>query len=382
MKSLALILGNVRYFAPSWVFVSLNVWFGTWAIYIPYVQDKLGIDKAELGVAIFCLSLGVFTVFPFASRIINRIGVGRSTEIGVYLCSVFALFPLIAPGYWSLCISLFLLGLGNGFTDIAMNTLVSEIEIKDKKHIMSAAHGFFSLGGVLVGLGSFLVPKIDNPPLHMGISVVIVLVINLFLFKHYRQIKAPPIEKNGWDWNLLKPLFLLSLIAFVAMGSEGAIIDWSSLYLKEVTLARAGLIGSGFLAFSVAMTLGRFLGDGISQRMGSYRLLALGAVIAILGFALVLSGVTLWALIGFALTGLGYSVMVPELFRTGGKVPGVDSAQGISFIAGSGYTGFMLGPVLLGFIAEFYSLNATFATLLGITALILLLSLRMQATKK
>jgi fucose permease len=358
------------------------VWFGTWAIYIPYVQDKLGIDKAELGVAIFCLSLGVFTVFPFASRIINRIGVGRSTEIGVYLCSVFALFPLIAPGYWSLCISLFLLGLGNGFTDIAMNTLVSEIEIKDKKHIMSAAHGFFSLGGVLVGLGSFLVPKIDNPPLHMGISVVIVLVINLFLFKHYRQIKAPPIEKNGWDWNLLKPLFLLSLIAFVAMGSEGAIIDWSSLYLKEVTLARAGLIGSGFLAFSVAMTLGRFLGDGISQRMGSYRLLALGAVIAILGFALVLSGVTLWALIGFALTGLGYSVMVPELFRIGGKVPGVDSAQGISFIAGSGYTGFMLGPVLLGFIAEFYSLNATFATLLGITALILLLSLRMQATKK
>ncbi|WP_317046130.1 MFS transporter [Aureicoccus marinus] len=177
-------------------------------------------------------------------------------------------------------------------------------------------------------------------------------------------------------------MFLLSLIAFVAMGSEGAIIDWSSLYLKEVTLARAGLIGSGFLAFSVAMTLGRFLGDGISQRMGSYRLLALGAVIAILGFALVLSGVTLWALIGFALTGLGYSVMVPELFRIGGKVPGVDSAQGISFIAGSGYTGFMLGPVLLGFIAEFYSLNATFATLLGITALILLLSLRMQATKK
>jgi len=152
MKSLALILGNVRYFAPSWVFVSLNVWFGTWAIYIPYVQDKLGIDKAELGVAIFCLSLGVFTVFPFASRIINRIGVGRSTEIGVYLCSVFALFPLIAPGYWSLCISLFLLGLGNGFTDIALNTLASEIEFKDIKHIISAAHGYFSIEDVLDGL--------------------------------------------------------------------------------------------------------------------------------------------------------------------------------------------------------------------------------------
>ena len=382
MNSLVLILRNLRYFAPSWVFVSLNVWFGTWAIYIPYVQDKLAIDKAQLGIAIFFLSLGVFTIFPFASRIINRLGVGRSTEIGVYACSLFALFPLIAPDYLTLCLALFFLGLGNGFTDIAMNTLVSEIEVKDNQNFMSAAHGFFSLGGVLVGLGSFLAPRIDNPPLHMAISVGLILLINLFLFRHYRHIKAAPIDRKGWDWNLLKPLFLLSLVAFIAMSSEGAIIDWSGLYLKEVTLAPANLIGSGFLAFSVAMTIGRFLGDAISQRMGSFRLLALGAVIAIGGFSLVLTGQTFWALIGFALTGLGFSVMVPELFRIGGKVPGVDSAQGISFIAGSGYTGFMLGPVLLGFIAETSSLKTTFGSLLGVAVVILLLSLWMQESRK
>ena len=382
MNSLLLILRNKRYFAPAWVFVSLNVWFGTWAIYIPYVQEKLAIDKSELGIAIFFLSLGVFTVFPFASRIINRLGVGKSTEFGVYFCSLFALFPLVAPNYLTLCASLFLLGVGNGFTDIAMNTLVSEIELKDKKNFMSAAHGFFSLGGVLVGLGSFAAPTLDNPPLHMAVSVVIILVINLLLFRHYRHIKAAPIERKGWDWNLLKPLFLLSFVAFVAMSSEGAIIDWSSLYLKEVTLAPAGLIGSGFLAFSVAMTFGRFLGDAISQRLGSYRLLALGALIAIVGFGFVLIGATIWALIGFALTGLGFSVMVPELFRIGGKVPGVDSAQGISFIAGSGYTGFMLGPVLLGFVAEAFSLKMTFSSLLAVAALIFLLSLWMQASRK
>lgn len=83
MKSLLLILSNARYFGPSWVFASINILFGTWAIYIPTVKEDLGIDKSQLGIAIFFLALGVFTVFPFASAIIDRVGVGRATRAGV-----------------------------------------------------------------------------------------------------------------------------------------------------------------------------------------------------------------------------------------------------------------------------------------------------------
>ncbi len=377
MKSLQLILSNPRYFAPAFVFTSLNIWFGTWAIYIPSVKEKLQIDKADLGIAIFFLSLGVFAIFPLASKIINRLGVGRATWLGVVLNSITALLPLLAPNYYLLCASLFLFGTSNGLTDIAMNTLVTEIEKEDKKNFMSAAHGFFSLGGVLVGLGSLLIPVINNPFLHMLFTVILVLLVNFTLKKKYYSIEAAPIQKEPLSLNLFKPLFVLGIIGFVSMGSEGAIVDWSALYLKEITLAPESLIGAGFLAFSAMMTLGRFLGDGISQRIGSVKLVALGALIAILGFIMVLSTNTVLAIFGFALNGLGFSVMVPELFRIGGNVKGVESSQGVAFIAGTGYSGFLLGPVILGFLAEGISLKASFWALLICSLIILLATFRL-----
>ena len=166
------------------------------------------------------------------------------------------------------------------------------------------------------------------------------------------------------------------------MGSEGAIIDWSGLYLKEVTLAKETLIGAGFLAFSVAMTIGRFLGDGISQRIGALQVMSLGAVIAILGYTLVLTGNTYLAIIGFLLNGLGFSVMVPELFRVGGKVKGISAAQGVAFIAGCGYAGFLTGPVILGYLAEHFSLTTSFWTLLGSALAIFLLTIVLKQRKR
>lgn len=381
MRSLRLIFSNPRYFAPAWVFASLNIWFGTWAIYIPTIKDKLGIDKADLGIAIFCLSLGVFTIFPIASKIIDKLGVGKATWAGVVLSSIAALFPLLVPNYYLLMISLFFLGTSNGLLDISMNTLVTEIEKEDKQNFMSAAHGFFSLGGVIVGLGSFLIPIIGNPALHMGITVAFVFIINLLIYKNYKHIVAAPVKKEPFSLKLFKPLFLLGIIGFVAMGSEGAIIDWSGLYLKEITLAPEALIGSGFLAFSAAMTLGRFLGDGISAKIGSVKIVGLGSLIAVFGYLLVLSGHTIWAITGFALNGLGFSVIVPELFRIGGNVKGVDSAQGVSFIAGTGYSGFLLGPVILGFLAESASLKHSFYALLGCILLVLAVTMLLKKNR-
>lgn len=372
MKSLRLILSNPRYFGPAWVFASLNFWFGTWAIYIPTVKEQLGIDKAKLGFAIFFLSLGIFTIFPVAARIVNRLGVGRATWYGVVLSSVFAFFPLVAPNYYTLMAALFFFGATNGLTDIAMNTLVTEIEKEDGQKFMSAAHGFFSLGGVLAGLGSFAIGLIGSPALHMLGVILLVFAINLRFRKHYFDVTAAPVEKEGFSLKLFRPLFLLGLVSFIVMGGEGAIVDWSGLYLKEISEAPEFLIGAGFLAFSVTMTLGRFLGDGISARIGSVRIVALGSVIAILGYLSVLSTGTYMALMGFSLIGLGFSVIIPELFRIGGNIQGVDSSQGVAFIAGTGYTGFLLAPPVLGYLGEQFRLTTTFAVLLAGAVLVLL----------
>ena len=364
MRSLRLILSNPRYFGPAWVFASLNILFGTWAIYIPAIKEDLGISKATLGIAIFFLSLGVFTIFPLASKIINKIGVGRATSIGIILSCIAALFPLMTPGFISLTAALFFFGATNGFTDISMNTLVTEIEKEDKQNFMSAAHGFFSLGGVLAGLGSFLIPVLDNRGLHMFLAVLLVLSVNFIFFKQYQKVVAAPIEKEAFSFKNFKPLMLIGGVSFVVMGSEGAIVDWSGLFLKEVSLAPETIWGAGFLGFQALMTFGRFLGDSISARIGSVKIVTLGSIIAIIGYLLVLTTDMYLAILGFALTGLGFSVIVPELFRIGGNVKGVESSQGIAFIAGTGYSGFLVGPVILGFIAEQFSLSSSFITLM------------------
>ncbi|SDE88112.1 Fucose permease [Pricia antarctica] len=371
MKSLRLILTNPRYFGPAWVFASMNILFGTWAIYIPTVKENLEIDKSQLGIAIFFLSLGVFVVFPIASKIINKIGVGRATWYGVILCCIAALLPLLAPSYYMLMAALFLFGASNGFTDISMNTLVTELEKEDNKKFMSASHGFFSLGGVLAGLGSFLIGPLHNPILHMGIAVALVLTVNLIYFRRFLDIVAAPVEKDPFSLKLFRPLLLLGLISFVAMGSEGAIVDWSGLYLKEISRAPEALWGAGFLGFQVTMTLGRFLGDGISSKIGSIKMVGFGVLVVMAGYGLVLSTTTYLAIVGFSLSGLGFSVMIPEVFRIGGNVKGIDSSQGVSFIAGTGYTGFLCAPPILGFIADTHSLVACILVLSCCALLIL-----------
>jgi fucose permease len=364
MNSLRLILSNPRYFAPAFVFSSLNLWFGTWAIYIPTVKAALEIDKASLGIALFFLSLGVFSVFPFASRLVNRIGVGRATWYGVCMGSLAAILPIIAPNYLALIVSLYLFGISNGFLDISMNTLVTEIEKEDGKAFMSAAHGFFSLGGILAGLGGFLIPVLQFPPLHMGIVIVIVFLINYRLRRNYFTIKAAPKTETGFSLKVFRPLLLLGIVSFLVMGGEGAVVDWSGLYLKEVSLAPEILWGSGFLAFSTTMTLGRFFGDGISSRLGSVRIVAIGAILAIIGYLAVLSPWTLISILGFGLVGVGFSVIVPELFRIGGKIEAIASSQGVAFIAGTGYAGFLASPPILGILGEKYGMQMVFVTLL------------------
>lgn len=381
MKSLRLILSNPRYFGPAWAFASLNILFGTWAIYIPTVKEDLGIDKATLGIALFFLSFGVFTVFPVASRIVNYLGVGRATWLGIILLCVTAFFPLMANSFITLALALFFFGSANGLLDIAMNTLVTEIEKEDRQNFMSASHGFFSLGGVLAGMGSFLILVFQNRVLHMLTAIIIVFTVNFIFSKRYLHIKAAPIEKEPFSFRHFKPLVLLGVVSFVIMGSEGAIVDWSGLFLKEVTLAPEALWGAGFLGFQITMTLGRFVGDAISARIGSIKIVTLGVSIAIAGYICVLMADTYLAIAGFALTGLGFSVIIPELFRIGGNVKGVESSQGVAFIAGTGYSGFLLGPVILGFLAEEFSLNTSFSVLLAGVILVFLTTLLLRRNR-
>lgn len=381
-NALGIILKHKRYLAPAWVFFMMNALFATWAIYIPAIKEKLGIDEGALGFAVFFMALGTLTMLFTAPAIIRKTGVGKATAFGGISMLVGITMPFIAPNYYIICLGMYLVGVTTGFTDIAMNTLVTELEKKDKVHIMSANHGFFSLGGMVsAGIGTLFIPYVDVPLQHCLVVIGICLLIHLLLMKNYYTIMADEVGKMSFSFKQFKPLVLFGIIGFFVMASEGAIVDWSALYLEKVSQAPELYIGLGYTAFSLTMALGRFTGDGISMRFGPKSIMIVGSALGVLGFACVLMETTFSAILGFGLVGLGLSAIVPELFRLGGKTKGVESAQGVSFIAGSGFIGFLLGPVFLGFLARLSSLKLSFIALLCFTLIALIASLRVRTGK-
>ncbi|QTY26255.1 MFS transporter [Flavobacterium sp. CS20] len=383
MKALGLILKSKYYFAPAFIFLSLNLCVGTWAVSIPQIKSRIGFSEAELGIAILCFGLGTFIMLLITPNLIKRFGLGKACLLGIIFVGLSFLESYLVSSYVILCVALFILGLSTGFIDIGMNTLVSQIEQIQDVNIMSANHGFFSLGGVLSGgLGALCMAYFGDIPLsYVLVLCVLVLALNIYFSKFYINIDLDHSNSPSFDLRYIKPLFVLLIIGFICMGAEGAVADWSALYLKDISKAEPFWLAIGFLSFSVFMTLGRFLGDAISDRYGSKKVLVVGLLTSVLGFGLVLLKDVLWTISGFGLVGFGLSVVIPELFRMGGRYQYLEKSRAIALIAGSGYIGFLIGPVFLGFIADFSSLWWSFVLILAMILLSLMLSLIYKTPK-
>jgi MFS family permease len=350
------------------------------------VKEQLNLDDGALGLALLAFSFGLLAAIPFSARIIRLFGVGRVSLAGIVLLGFSMILPLLATSFTALCGFLFVAGLMSSITDIGMNALVSDLEREDGKNFMSAAHGFFSLGGVIgAGIGSLLIVFFATPWQHMLAVALVVLLSNVYLSSSYRSAVSPVEDREkegGFKLGLLKPLLGLALLSFMIMGSEGAIEHWSKLYMLDVVRIDSDRwAGFGFVAFSATMTLGRFLGDGISDRFGPLKIIMGGTFLAALGFLLVLTAGYWPALAGFAMVGMGFSVIIPELFRVAGKTKGVSSSEGIALVAGLGYVGFLASPALLGFLSSIGTLRLSFTVLLGVSAAAFLIAAFLKRQK-
>jgi fucose permease len=247
---------------------------------------------------------------------------------------------------------------------ISLNSLTATIEKQDGIYVMSGSHGFWSIGGMIgAATGSFISALLHNPFLHISILVLIILIIQTKLQSHYYFRKGEHLIKEKHKKTNWKPLFVIAVVGLVIMVSEGAIADWSALYLKKIILLDLKYIGFGYSAFSLAMMIGRFTGDSLSKKLGSWRLITYSSLIGIMGFLLVLILNPFISILGFFVVGLGFSVVVPEIYRLAANVDGVKTADGVSFIAATTNIGFLVGPVMLGFIAELKSLHLSFIVL-------------------
>jgi MFS family permease len=364
MISIKFFFKNKKYFASAFLYSCFSLIFSTWVTYIPHIAEKIGITEGRIGKAIFFIALGAFFMIRICRHLIDRIGVGRYTYFALIIYCICFFGPFLAFNYVSLCISLFIFGAAGSSYAISLNSLTATIEKEDGVYIMSGSHGFWSLGGMIgSAIGSFIAASVHNPLLHISVLVILIQIIQFRLKSQYffRIGKQSPKEKH--EHNRIMPLFIIALVGLIVMVSEGAIADWSALYLKKIILLNIKYIGFGYSAFSLAMMTGRFTGDSLSKKLGSWQLITYSSLIGIMGFLLILILNPVFAIAGFFIVGLGFSVIVPEVYRLASNLDGVKTADGVSFIAATTNIGFLVGPALLGFIAELRSLHLSFIIL-------------------
>ncbi|MEO0469832.1 MAG: MFS transporter [Bacteroidota bacterium] len=348
------------------IFALASILFAFWITRLPYVQDKLGISEGQIGLALFFMPIGSILSLFVSNWMINRLGEGKTTVIAIF-CHIGALLlPIIAPSYPALCLALFTTGLTGGTLNVSVNATVTSLEKIHKTEIMATCHGFFSLGGMVGGGLSSLMIGLEVDPIQQMLLTVIIcwLLIVLVIGKPLLSIVSG--EKYVSKGFSLPPgpVIGLALIGLCTMLGEGVIMDWSTIYLKDVVKTTGYITGLGFAVYSFCMALGRFYGDSIIPKLGALNIIRFGSILGLAGVIGVLTADTWLTIGGFALLGIGYSCMVPVLFSRSANVEGVKPAIGISSVASAGYIGFLIGPVSIGLIAESYGLTASFSLLL------------------
>lgn len=341
-------------------FFVLGVMFATWGVHVPTVKGHYGLGEQALALAMLAGGGGALMALAQAGRVVGRWGPRSvSAAMGVLCCASIACL-LAGPAYAALLAVMLAFGITGSLLDVAINTEASEIERLAGRPLMSGFHGMFSLGGMAgASLGSAAPALRLSPQAHLllaaGLGIVVVLLAS--------RAMLPVPDKGAEEKHPLSlprgPLLLLGVLASMGLIAEGAMYDWSVLFMKQERASNASTAALAYASFSGAMAAGRFGGDWVRARVSPTRLMRASGLLAAAGMALALAvPASSVALLGFAFVGLGLSNVVPVLFSAASQVPGVSPAHGIAAVSGVGYLGMMAGPPLIGLIAEHASLGA------------------------
>ena len=337
--------------------------FATWGVHIPTVKAHYGIDEAQLGLAMLAAGVGALLGLARASRWIDRHGMRRTAA----LCgSVYALLltGLIAmSGYAALLGLLVLFGIVTSVFDVAINAEAAQIEQRGRARLMSSMHGMFSLSGMAGALtgGAALAAGLQ-PSWHLVlVATTMALAILAASAGMLPRVSPPDADTDPGFFRLpCSALAVLGVLAALGLIAEGAMYDWSVLYLQQDLGSPQQQAALAYASFSAAMAAARFGGDAWRARLAPARLLRASALLAAVAMALVLLTDSPWlALAGFAGVGVGFANVVPILFAAAAKVPGVDPTRGIAAVSAAAYLGFMAGPPVI--IAQASSLTAALA---------------------
>jgi MFS family permease len=362
--------------AVAAMFILNGALLGIWASRIPAIAATHALTPNLLGLLLLCLAAGAIISFPIAGRMVDRFGAAPVTRI-IALAYCAALIALgFAPSLELLALSLFLFGMAHGSMDVSMNVWAAEVEKAAGRPMMASFHAMFSLGaGVAAAMGYFAIKTGFTVPAHFVLASLPLGAITLgFASQHWASARAKP--GGGSLFALPKgALIFVGIIAFAAAMGEGAVADWGAVFLNSTIGTSEALATLGYSAFSVAIFAMRMAGDRVILRFGAGNTARISGFIALAGVLTVVTSSGLGqALTGFALMGLGYAVLFPLAFSRAAADPGITPGRAIAAVATLGYGGLLLGPPVIGFIAEATSLRAALITLAVLAALIVALA--------
>ncbi|MFJ8821869.1 MFS transporter [Streptomyces sp. NPDC102467] len=361
-------LKRARY-AVATVFCVHGAVTGSFATRVPWIQEHAGVSAGQLGLALAFPAIGASVAMPLAGRLSHRFGARTALRGLLALWTLALVLPSLAPNLLTLCAVLCVYGATAGMSDVAMNALGVEVETRLDKSIMSGLHGMWSAGALIGSAGGTLAAHIGaDARLHHLLAAAVLTAAGLVACRWVLDLRPGEDEEPPPRFTLPpKSALLIGAVGFCAVFAEGASLDWSAVYLRDVLDTSAGLAAACTTAFTLTMAVARIAGDAVVDRFGAVRTVRLSGIVATLGALLVvLAPNPPVAMAGFGLLGLGIAVVVPLAFAAAGR-SGPNPSQAIAGVATITYTSGLIAPSAIGTVADATSLVVSFGLVTALT---------------
>ena len=357
--------------------------FANWVSRLPRIQEMFNADDGTIGLVLLASSIGAVGAMPFTGWVIIKNGSRRITLISAILyCAFVPLIPL-CQNLFVLIVLYFFMGIVTGMLDVAMNAQAILVEREYKRPIMTSFHALFSIGMMLGAASASLFTEIKLDLVqHFFIVAGAALLGAVWMSRHLIFDRPEAAHHDGPLFRLpSRSMIALGIITFCCMIGEGSMSDWSVNYMENVANASVTLAPIGLSAFATAMTLGRIFGDSMRKRSGDRAMIIGGGLTALTGLCAALIFPSPYVTItGFFLVGLGLSSIVPIAYSIGGNEKNLPPGVGLAMVTTVGYSGFLIGPPVIGFIADWLNLRVSLGVIALLLALMTILGYRYTTT--
>jgi MFS family permease len=382
MKDKKLVINRI---AVSTFFFVNGFLYANWTSRLPELQRFYGLNNAQLGTVLFCIALGSMASMPFAGWLGSRFGSDKIVKIVALLFCISIPMVALSQNEWLIRLCFFFLGAASGAMDVTMNGQAVLVERLWGKIIFSSFHAIFSIG---MALGAAVGGLFSNfqVSLQTHLNIIGIFGILPILWASTKLIRdhipEPVVATNNLktdNFLAFKTILPFGIIAFCCMTGEGAMVDWSAIFMNTVVNQSELISAWAFGIFGVSMTIGRIFGDYFTLKLGKQKLMLIDALLAIFGLGIALFFVSVWStFLGFFLVGLGLSTIVPIVFSSAGNLKNISPSAGISMATSIGYTGFFIGPPAIGFLAETFGLRLGLGFVLGLFVMMAIVLLRIS----